>query len=266
MSMEGAGLLVEREGAVVRLTLDRPQVGNAIDIPMARAFMEASIACDEDDSIRCVLVTGNGRLFCAGGDVAAFHGAGDRLPAFLKEITAYLHSAVARFARMDKPIVTAINGPVAGAGVGLALMGDIALADPSAHFTLAYTAIGMTPDGGTTWLLPRLVGMRRAQELALRNRRVGAQEAAEIGLVTRVVAEGELAQEVGDLARELADSATGALGATRRLLLDSFSTPLETHMEQESRAIAARARTPEGREGIAAFVEKRKPRYNLEQN
>ena len=261
MSTEMHGLQVEREGAVTRLLLDRPAVGNAIDIPLARALMEAAIACDEDDSVRCVLLTGRGRLFCTGGDVAAFSAAGDQVPAFLKEITGYLHSALARFARMDKPMITAINGPAAGAGIGLALLGDIALADPTAHFTLAYTAIGMTPDGGTTWLLPRLVGMRRAQELVLLNRRVSAQEAAEIGLVTRVAGEGAVMEEANRLAEELAGSATGALGAARRLLLDSFSTPLETQMEQESRAIAARARTPEGREGLAAFVEKRKPRY-----
>jgi 2-(1,2-epoxy-1,2-dihydrophenyl)acetyl-CoA isomerase len=196
------GLLFERLGAVARITLDRPQVGNAIDIPMAREFMERAIECDEDDSIRCVLVTGNGRLFCAGGDVAAFHGAGDQLPAFLKEITAYLHSAVSRFARMNKPLVTAINGPVAGAGIGLAIMGDIVLADPAAHFTLAYTAIGMSPDGGTTWLLPRLIGLRAAQELSLSNRRVKADEAASLGLVTRVAAEGALAEEAEKLSRD----------------------------------------------------------------
>jgi 2-(1,2-epoxy-1,2-dihydrophenyl)acetyl-CoA isomerase len=255
------GLLFERLGAVARITLDRPQVGNAIDIPMAREFMERAIECDEDDSIRCVLVTGNGRLFCAGGDVAAFHGAGDQLPAFLKEITAYLHSAVSRFARMNKPLVTAINGPVAGAGIGLAIMGDIVLADPAAHFTLAYTAIGMSPDGGTTWLLPRLIGLRAAQELSLSNRRVKADEAASLGLVTRVAAEGALAEEAEKLSLELAASAVTALGATRRLLLESFSNSLETHMELESRAIAAQARTYEGREGVAAFVEKRAPRY-----
>jgi 2-(1,2-epoxy-1,2-dihydrophenyl)acetyl-CoA isomerase len=255
------GLLFERSGGVARITLDRPQVGNAIDIPMAREFMELAIACDEDDSIRCVLVTGNGRLFCAGGDVAAFHGAGDQLPAFLKEITAYLHSAVSRFARMNKPLVIAINGPVAGAGIGLAIMGDIVLADPAAHFTLAYTAIGMSPDGGTTWLLPRLLGLRTAQELCLRNRRVKADEAARLGLVTRVTAEGELAKDADALAQELAGSAVTALGATRRLLLESFSNSLETQMELESRAIAGQARTYEGREGIAAFVEKRPPRF-----
>ncbi|MFA7439402.1 MAG: enoyl-CoA hydratase/isomerase family protein [Sphingomonadaceae bacterium] len=257
-------LLFERSGAVARLTLNRPMAGNALDLPLARALMDAAISCDEDDSIRCVLLTGNGRLFCAGGDVGSFSNAGERLPNFLKEITACLHSAIARFVRMEKPLVTAINGPAAGAGIGLALMGDIALADPAAHFTLAYTALGIAPDGGTTWLLPRLVGMRRAQELVLCNRRVGAQEAAEIGLITRVTAEGQMLSEAEAQAQQLAQAATGALGATRRLLLDSFTTTLETQMELESRAITARARSAEGREGIAAFLEKRPPQFNRE--
>jgi 2-(1,2-epoxy-1,2-dihydrophenyl)acetyl-CoA isomerase len=228
---------------------------------MARALMEAAIACDEDDSSRCILLTGAGRLFCAGGDVAAFAAAGDRLPAFLREITSYVHAAIVRLVRMDKPVVTAINGPAAGAGIGLALLGDIAIADPRAHFTLAYTGIGMSPDGGSTWLLPRLVGLRRAQELCLRNRRVGAEEAAGIGLVTRVAAADALMEEAQMLALELAGSATRALGATRRLLLESTGNSLEAQLDAESRSIAAMARTADGKEGIASFVDKRPPDF-----
>lgn len=256
------GVRFEHEGPVAKIVLDRPDVGNALDIAMARELMELAIRCEGDDNVRCVHLTGNGRLFCAGGDVAAFSGAGDRLPVFLREITAYLHSAIAVFARMDKPLLVAVNGPAAGAGVGLAILGDIVLADPSAHFTLAYTGIGLSPDGGTTWLLPRLVGLRRAQELCLTNRRVPANEAASMGLVTRVVDAGALTAEAEKVAGELARSATRALGTTRRLLVDSFSNSLETHMELESRAIAAISGGAEGREGIAAFLEKRKPRFS----
>jgi 2-(1,2-epoxy-1,2-dihydrophenyl)acetyl-CoA isomerase len=204
-------------------------------------------------------MTGSGGIFCAGGDVSVFHAAGDNLPAFLKEITAYVHAAIARLARMNKPLVTAVNGPAAGAGFGLAILGDIVLAAPKAHFTLAYAGVGLSPDGGASWLLPRLIGLRRAQELALRNKRVKAEEAAALGLITRVVPDSSLKEEANTLAHELALSATSALGATRQLLLDSFSTPIETQMERESRAIATQGRTSEGREGVAAFVEKRVP-------
>jgi 2-(1,2-epoxy-1,2-dihydrophenyl)acetyl-CoA isomerase len=253
-------ILFERDGAVARITLNRPDVGNALDIPMCRALLEAAIACDEDDGIRCVLLTGTGKLFCAGGDVAAFAGAGDSLPAFLKEITAYVHAAITRLMRMDKPVVTAINGAAAGAGVGLALLGDIALAAPKAQFALAYTGLGLSPDGGTTWLLPRLVGLRQAQELCLRNKRVPAAEAASIGMITRVVDE-DLLAEATAVAHELASAATPALGVTRRLLLDGATASLETHLEAEARGIASLARTWQGREGVAAFVEKRVPNF-----
>ncbi|HMN43673.1 MAG TPA: enoyl-CoA hydratase-related protein [Povalibacter sp.] len=254
-------LLFEREGAVATLRLNRPDVGNALDIPLARSLMEAAIQCDEDDAIRCVVLTGNGRMFCAGGDVGAFAAAGDSLPAMLKEITAYLHAAITRLSRMGKPLVTAVNGPAAGAGYSLAVLGDIALAARSAHFTLAYTALGLTPDGGSTWLLPRLVGLRRAQELALLNKRLSAEEAATLGLVTRAVDDAGLGAEAGQIAQQLAASATPALGKVRNLLLTSFSSTLEAQMEAEARSIADSSRTRYGREGVAAFVTRRKPDF-----
>lgn len=255
------GIRFEVEGAVARIVLDRPEVGNALDIPMARELMECAIRCEGDAAIRCVVLTGSGKLYCTGGDVVAFSNAGDKLPEFLREITAYVHAAISSLVKMDKPLLVAVNGPVAGAGVGLAILGDIVLADPAAHFTLAYTAIGMTPDGATTWMLPRLIGLRRAQELCLTNRRIKAEEAAAIGLITRVTAAGALQAETDALALSLAQSATTALGATRKLLLESFSNPLEAQMELESRTISAQARTRDGQEGVSAFVEKRKPRF-----
>lgn len=256
-----AAILVEREGAVARITLNRPEIGNAIDLPMARALMEAAIACDEDDAVRCVIVTGSGRMFCAGGDVSAFAAAGEKLPAFITEVTVYVHAAVTRLLRMKKPLVTAINGPAAGAGISLAIMGDIALAEPDAHFTLAYSALGLSPDGGASWLLPRLIGLRRAQELCLTNRRVDAEEAAAIGLITRTVPAGTLAAQAMDLAQGMARAATPALGVARRLLLESGNASLEAQLDAESRGISGLSRTAEGREGIAAFLEKRKPDF-----
>jgi 2-(1,2-epoxy-1,2-dihydrophenyl)acetyl-CoA isomerase len=254
-------LLFTRADGIAQLTLNRPKAGNAIDVPLARALMEAAIECDEDDSIRCVLMTGAGRLFCAGGDVGGFAAAGDKIPQLLKELTAYLHSAISRFSRMRKPMVTAVNGPAAGAGFNLSMLGDIVLVAQSAHFTVAYTAIGLTPDGGTTWLLPRLVGLRRAQEWALTNKRVLAAEALQAGLITRVVDDAALAEEAARMAAQLASSAVHAIGRTRNLLLDSFGNPLELHLEQEARHIAEAGRSPEGKEGIAAFLAKRKPDF-----
>jgi len=261
MSDAANPVLFTREDGIARLTLNRPLVGNAIDIPLARALMEAAIECDEDAGIRCVLITGAGRMFCAGGDIGAFAGAGERIPLLFKEITAYLHSAVSRFSRMAKPLLVAVNGPAAGAGFGLAMLGDIVIAAASAHFTTAYTAIGLTPDGGTTWLLPRLVGLRRAQEWILTNKRVSAAEALESQLITRLVEDAALAGEAARLAAQLAAGAIQAMGRTRTLLLDSFGNSLEHQMELEARGIAAAGRGAEGREGIAAFLAKRKPDF-----
>ena len=260
--MSDASLLMERDGAIVRLTLNRPTAANSIDVPMARALMEASIVCDEDDSVRCVLLTGAGRMFCAGGDVAGFANAGDDVPRLLKEITSYLHAAIAHFARMNKPLVTAVNGPAAGAGFSLAMLGDLVLASRTAHFTLAYTALGLSPDGGATWLLPRLVGLRRAQEMALMNQRVSADAAAAAGLITRAVEDHSLLPEATALAHQLAEGATPAFGKVRNLLLASFGQSLEAQMEAEARGIAEMARTAQGREGIAAFIARRKPNFS----
>ena len=185
--MTQPNLLVERDGAIVRLTLNRPDKGNALDLSMAQALVSAATRCDQDDSVRCVVLTGAGRMFCAGGDVALFASAGEDLPALIHESAGTLHLAMARFARMAKPLVVLVNGPAAGAGFGLAIAGDIVLAARSAHFTAAYGRLGLTPDSGITWLLPRLVGMRRAQEIILTNRLVPAEEAESFGLISRIL-------------------------------------------------------------------------------
>jgi len=250
-------LLQARQGGVLTLTLNRPTAGNAIDIDLAHALMLAAIACDEDASIRCVVLTGAGKLFCAGGDIAAFAAAGEKTPSLIKELTAYLHAAIARFARMEKPLITAVNGAAAGAGFSLAILGDIAIGSAAASFTLAYGSIGLSPDGGATWLLPRLIGLRRTQELALTGQRLTAAQAASLGLITRAVEAAELAGEAAKLAAQLAAGPTRAFGRTRNLLHASFSTSLETQMENEARAIAACAGGAEAREGLAAFLAKR---------
>ena len=254
-------LLFERDGAIARIVLNRPDAGNAVDLELGRAFLDAAIECDEDDRIRCVVLAANGRMFCVGGDISAFAGAGDRVGVLLKQLTGLAHSAIARLARMNKPLLTVVNGPAAGIGLGLAVLGDIVLAARSAHFTAAYTAIGVTPDGGITWMLPRLIGVRRAQEMLLLNKRVGAEEATAIGLITRAVDDDALADEAAKLAQTLARSATSALARTRNLLLDGLEAGFEGQMEAESRSIAAAGGSAEGREGIRAFLEKRRPNF-----
>ena len=247
-------LLCAIVGAVGRLTLNRPRNGNAIDVALADALMEAAVRLAEDQAVKVVTLTGNGRLFSAGGDIAAF--AAGKPDVVIARITVSLHAAINRLATMPKPLITLVNGPAAGAGLGLALLGDIVLAASSAHFTSAYTAIGVSPDAGTSWLLPRLIGLRRAQEMILTNRRVGADEAKAIGLVTRVVADDALATAGDELAQSLATGATPALATARRLLHRSHCSSLADHLEVEAAGIVAAARSDEAKARLSAFLGK----------
>lgn len=254
-------LRVSIDGPVATLTLNRPAVGNAIDLPLAQALMRAAIRCDQDDSIRCVVLTGAGRLFCAGGDLSAFAAAGDQVPAFLSELAGTLHMAISRLQRMAKPLLVLVNGPAAGAGLSLSLIGDVVIAARTAHFTAAYGGVGLSPDGGMSWLLPRLVGMRRAQEMIIANRRVSAEDGAAIGLITRMVEDGDLASAGAEAISTLAAAPTRAVGAARNLLLDSFDGPLEAHLDRETRHIAACGATRDCKEGVAAYLDRRKPEF-----
>lgn len=259
--MSDAPLLVDLADGIAWLTLNRPEAGNAIDLPMAHALADASIRCQTDPTIRCVVLTGAGRFFCAGGDVGLFASAGDQVSALLSELAGTLHMALAHFARMAKPLLVLVNGPAAGAGLSLAIGGDVVLATRSAHFTAAYGAIGLTPDGGMSWALPRLVGLRKAQEIILTNRRIKGDEAEAIGLITRLVDDDQLVAEGQKMAAALAGSAVAAIGAARALLQDSFSAGYETQLEREARAISAAGAGAECREGLAAFFAKRPPDF-----
>jgi len=259
MAFETLGFQVD--GGVARITLRRPEAGNAMNLAMMRELLEVALRCDGDPAVRAVLLDAEGRLFCAGGDLQAFAAAGDRAPALLKEMTAHLHAAIARFARMDPPLVIAVQGTAAGAGASLLGAGDLVLVARSARITLAYTRAGLAPDGGSTFYLARLVGLRRAQELLLTNRVLSAEEALALGLVTRVVDDEALAGEAARLAAELAQGPTRTFGAVKRLLLEGASSALEEQLERESRAIADASRAEDGREGIRAFLEKRAPRF-----
>lgn len=213
---------------VAHVTLDRPEAANAFDLTLARDLMQVSIRCDQDPDVRAVLLTGAGKMFSAGGDLRAMAAFGDDIGAGLKELTLNLHAAVSHFARMTAPLVIAVNGAAAGAGMSLAIAGDFVVAAESASFVMAYTAAGLVPDGSATYVMPRLIGWRRAMELMLTNRRLGAREAAEWGLINRVVADDALLDEATAIARQLAAGPTRSFGAVKRLLGHSFTADLET--------------------------------------
>lgn len=253
---------IETGDDIATIILDRPDQGNIINGAMAEALLDAAISCDRDASIRCVVLTGTGRLFCGGGDLLDMRDAGDDKSAYLSKLAGILHLAVVRLQRMAKPLVVAVNGPAAGAGMSLGIAGDIVLAARSAHFTTAYDKVGLSPDGGMSWFLPRLVGMRRAQELLLSGRRVSAQDALEIGLVTQVVDDDALLDEAARTARMLADSAVRAAGRAKALLLETFDNSLEGQLEAELRAITESGSDAESNEGVAAFLAKRRPNFS----
>jgi 2-(1,2-epoxy-1,2-dihydrophenyl)acetyl-CoA isomerase len=226
-----------------------------------RELMEAAIACDEDPSVRAIVLDSEGRLFCAGGDLAEFARAGEGLAQLLKEATVYLHAAISRLVRTRAPVIAAVQGHAAGAGFSLAMACDLVLAASSAKFTMAYTRAGLVPDGGSTYFLPRLIGRRRTLELMITNRTLSASDALEWGLVSRVVEDDRLAAETLKLAREIAEGPTGAFGGVKRVVLRSESETLESQMEIEARAIADAARSMDGQEGIRAFLAKRPARF-----
>lgn len=259
-----APVLLSRAGAVATITLNRPEAGNTINMALAEGLARVLDEIVDDPAVRCVVLTGEGRLFCGGGDISAFAAAGDSTPQLLRKLADAFHASVLRMAKMAKPLVMLVNGPAAGAGMSLALSGDVVLAARSAHFTAAYGMVGLTPDGGMSWLLPRLVGLRNAQEMILTNRRVGAEEAAEIGLITRVMDDADLVAAGQELAAGLAEAPTGALGGARALLSVSLHNPLDVQLDLEARTISAAGATADSREGIGAFLARRKPQFTGE--
>jgi len=258
--MSTAAVQVETRGAVALVTLNRPDSGNALNLQMAMDLLAAAMICARNTAVRAVVLTGAGRHFCFGGDLRAMASRDASADGYIRELTTYLHAAIAHFVRMDAPVVAAVNGTAAGAGVGLAAMADLALCARSSRFNLAYTNAGLTPDAGTSFLLPRTLGVKRTMELLLLNRTLPAAEALSWGLVNEVVADEQLLARAVEIAETLAQGARGAFGATKRLIAHSLGA-LESQMVLESETIAAHAVGPEAGEGVSAFLEKRRPQF-----
>jgi len=254
-------ILLDIRDGIATITLHRPQAYNALDMPLARELHHAAVVCGEDDAVRVVVVTGSGRAFCAGGDVKGFCEQLDNIGTHIKLLTTELHAAVSRLTRMLKPCITAVNGVAAGGGMSLALAGDLILATESARLTMAYTQIGASPDGSSSFTLPRLVGLKRALELTFLNRVLSAREAMEWGIVNQVFADDQFHQGVQQIAQQLAQGPTLAYGRAKALFYRSFSETLETQMEHEAQLIAASGHTEDFRGGVQAFAAKRQPTF-----
>ncbi len=252
----------EIKDGVGLICLNRPDDGNALIPEMARELLDAANRCDEDPEVRAVVLTGQGKMFCAGGDLKSFASQGENVSFYIKEITQAFHAAISRFNWMDAPVVGAVNGTAAGGGFSLALTTDIAIAAESAKFTMAYTKAGLTPDGSASYFLARMVGMRRAKEMALLNPVLSARQAMAWGLVNQVVPDDQVLTTALEIAHRFAKGPTRSFGEAKRLILSGATESLESQMEKEARAIAEMAGSPDGREGIAAFMAKRPPAFN----
>ncbi len=253
-------VLLELIDGVATVTLNRPDGANAIDLALGRDLLEVALRLEADSTVRAVVVTGAGRHFCFGGDLRGMASQGDRIQGYLNELTTHIHSAISCFTRMRAPVIAAVNGTAAGGGVGLVCMADLAIAGRGSRFTLAYTGVGLAPDCSTSFLLPRIVGRRRAAELFLTNRALSAEEALDWGLVNEVVEDAAVLPAAQALAARFAAGPTESYGMVKRLL-ESADPGLEAQMATEGRAIAAQAMHAHGREGVAAFLGKRKPKF-----
>jgi 2-(1,2-epoxy-1,2-dihydrophenyl)acetyl-CoA isomerase len=252
-------ITLEQSGPIARITLNRPDAANGMNHTMTRELADAAKRCDTD-ATKVVVLTGSGRFFCAGGDLKSFANAPNR-GQHIKGVADDLHRAISTFARMDAVLITAVNGTAAGAGFSIAVTGDIVLAAESATFTMAYTKVGLSPDGSSSYFLPRLIGITKTKELMLTNRTLSAQEALQWGLVTEVLPDDRVAARADELATQMASTARGSNGAVKALMLSTFSSGLEEQMEFEGRVIADRAESADGREGVDAFMAKRKPEF-----
>lgn len=249
------------EDGVGTIAFNRPEVLNALDDRMMVEFRAAAETLEQDRAVRCVVLEGRGKAFASGGDVALF---ADRVAELSEIIVRWgreMHFAIQALRRMPKPVLASVHGAVAGAGFSIMCAADLAIAGQRTKFSLAYANIGASPDGGSTFFLPRLLGMKRAMELTMLPDMFDTASAQQMGLVNWVVPDGEREARTREIARRLASGPTIAHGEAKRLLNASLSRSMETQMEEELFAFARCARTADLAEGVRAFVEKRVPTF-----
>ena len=259
-------VLLERDGAIATLTLNRPAALNALDLSMMDALVAHVASVADDSTVRVVVLQGAGKHFMAGGDLKTFAARLDGDPRErqrdFQQIVDRLHAAIEHVQRMPQPVICALRGAVAGFGLSLAAASDLAVAADDAYFTSAYRQIGLTPDGGGTWALPRIVGLRKALEIYLLSERFDAHEAQRIGLINRVVDGAVLDATVRAIASSIATGPSLALSRVKRLLRESSGRTLSEQLHAEAESFGRCAATDDFAEGIRAFLAKRPPRFS----
>jgi len=252
---------LEKSGGVATIALNRPKVLNAFDGQMHEEIREALDAVADDDEVRCVVLRGEGRGFSAGADLAQIIESSDGDPDLGQYLRDTYSRLVTRMVAMEKPIIGALHGPVYGAGMGIALACDLRVAAGSAKFSVAFIKIGLMPDAGVSFFLPRIVGLGRAMEMSMLGEPVEAEEAYRVGLVNKVVADDALADEAAALAERMAAMPTRAFGKIKQSLYASFESDLETALEAEAEGQTFCGYTNDHKEGVAAFFEKRAAKF-----
>jgi 2-(1,2-epoxy-1,2-dihydrophenyl)acetyl-CoA isomerase len=258
-------ILVTRDDGIATVTLNRPKAMNALNQELADALADALADLARDSDVRVVVLQGAGAAFMAGGDVRAFHEAAsrsaDEIRALIGALVPAAHRSVQTIHRMRQPVVASVSGAAAGFGLSLMLATDLVVVAEGTRFNLAYARIGGSPDGGSTYTLPRLVGLKKATEIALLNDFIDAAEAERLGLVNRVVPADQLETATRELAEKLARGPAYAFTRTKALLRESLSNSLETHLQREQEGLIDCSTTADFAEGVAAFVEKREAKF-----
>lgn len=260
ISVDSETIEVSIEENIGDVTINGANQLNAIDTETADALLQAAIALNENDRVRCITLTGAGTAFSAGANLASFEG-DERDAAAMRALASTLHDAIIQLHQADKPVVTGVNGIAAGGGFGLALVGDIVLVSEAARLDFAYQRVGLTGDCGSTFFLPRLVGLRRAKELVLLQEPVEPDSAVELGLATETVPEDEFGERLDEIAGQLASGPTKAFGATKQLMTESFERELPAQLAAETDTIADAARTEDYGRGHTAFFTDDDPEF-----
>jgi 2-(1,2-epoxy-1,2-dihydrophenyl)acetyl-CoA isomerase len=254
--------LLDVDDGIARLRLNRPEAANGMNVELLQALHAAILRCHAEPGVRVVVLTGEGRNFCAGGDVTTFASKGEALPDYLREATAWLQMATSALIHLKAPVVTAVQGFAAGGGgFGLVCASDLVVAAESARFFSGAVRVGMAPDAGVTVTLTQLVGLRKAMEILLTNPTLTAAAALDAGIVTTVVPDDELSERALELARTLAALPPLALAATKRLVWNGVGAAIETRLPEEARTVSELSGTADSREGLAAVIEKRPARF-----
>ena len=254
-------ILFSQQGSIGTLTFNRPEVYNAMNAELIHAMRDVTADIVASKTIRAVILKGAGKAFLAGGDVGLFHKQRETLVETVKPLGDVLHEGIKNIRNMPFPVIAQIHGACAGAGLSVAMAADFAIAAEGAQFNTAYTKIGLSPDGGSTFFLPRYVGMKRAIELTMLADMFDAKAAAAMGIINRAVPADLLELEVATLAERLSNGATMAYARAKKLINQSFVTPIDKQLDDEIAFFAECAKTNDFKEGVTAFVEKRKPRF-----